>query len=133
MRTIQTLHKAQKNVESNEAQQAERIATVAFNNTKNGQPQEKRKNEANQLALNTKLASFVVVLGINVLIVQRTSAFVANSTAGAILQMFIKDKENSEDACDSLRRRRRIYIGPTSILKLIPKFMKICVLLVCPM
>ena len=51
-----------------------------------------RRGGADSPALNIKVASSVVVLGINVLIVQQTNAFVTNAIARAISQKFVYQK-----------------------------------------
>ena len=51
-----------------------------------------KRGGAEPPALNIKVASFVVVLSINVLIVKRTNAFITNATAWAISQEFVYQK-----------------------------------------
>ena len=90
-----SLHKAQKNAESYEVRHAKRIATVSFGNTVLkliNCRKRTRRGGADSPALNIKVASFVVVLGINVLIVQQINAFATNAIAWAISQKFVYQK-----------------------------------------
>ena len=88
-----SLHEAQKNAKSYEVRHAEKIATVSFGNTEIDQPpKENEKRGADFPALNIKVVSFVVVFGINVLIVQQTNVFVTNTIAWAISQKFVYQK-----------------------------------------